>query len=139
MNSYTAMTSDVKLWENHFKKMVNGNINPNKYGLFVVEKSNTGIQKETDVSPHYKMVTPAAQALEIAESDIKNSELQQKDIEPITYFPSLQEKSSTTSTTSTNVKKKRGRPPKRKGVPPIAVETNSQKKKKPREDFWKLY
>ena len=132
------MTSDVKLWENHFKKMVNGNINPNKYGLFVVEKSITSPQKENESAPQYKMITPAAQALEIAESDIKHADEQPSDTLPITYFPSLQEKPSTSTTTST-VKKKRGRLPKRKGVPPVAVETNTQKKKKTKDDFWKLY
>lgn len=134
-SGYTAMSSDVKLWEAHFKKMVDGKVKPNRNGIFVVEKAVTSPPKESDSSPHYKMITPSAQALEIAQSDIKHAGEQPKDTEPITYFPNRQESTTTPST----IKKKRGRPPKKKGVPPVAVETNSAKKKKTKEEFWKLY
>lgn len=141
MNRYSAMTSDVKMWENHFKKMVNGELKPTKEGIFLVEKNNTSPVKGSDLSPQYKMVTPAAQAVEIAQSDIKHAQDQPKDSAPITYFPSAQESTDSTGSTTINTsttKKKRGRPPKPKGVPPIAIETGS-KKKKSKEEFWKLY
>lgn len=137
-SSYSAMTSDVKLWENHFKKMVSGEVKPSKYGVFIVEKRNTPRDMVNDSStPGYKMVTPAAQAIEIAKSEVQHADEQPKDSAPITYFPSLGD-SSDKQTPSTRAVKKRGRPPKPKGIPSIAVETG-RKKKKTNEEFWKLY
>lgn len=131
MSGYTAMTNDVKLWEDHFKRMVDGKTFPDRNGIFLVEKSITSLEKESESKPEYKMITPAAQALEIAQSDVKHAEEQPKDSEPITYFPSTQEKKEE--------KKKRGRPAKKKGVPPVALQTQTQKRKKTKEEFWKLY
>ena len=60
MDKYAEMSSGVKAWEEHFKKMVSGKIVPNNNGVFLVEKTITSTEKENEQTPTYKMVTPVA-------------------------------------------------------------------------------
>ncbi len=89
MNEYTSTAMNVDLWAKHFKLMAQGKIKPNKHQVFIVDKT-ADIPTEsrgTDKAMHLKMVTPAAQALEIATSDIKNADAAATDADPISHFP----------------------------------------------------
>ena len=90
MNRYTAISSDVEEWYQHFKKMAEGKLNPSKQGLYLIHNSDKTKEKPSDSSAETKieLVSPSAQALEIAQSEAKHAADQPTDKDPITHFPS---------------------------------------------------
>ena len=90
--NYSASTNDIKKWENHFLEMAEGKVLPNKNGVFIVklkvskksmrEKEGSVTEKDSNV----RLVTPTAQVLEIAKSDIKNAPSSDIVSEPVTHF-----------------------------------------------------
>ena len=72
------MTSNVDRWTAHFKAMARGEVHPDKNGYYRVAGGSgsklrgEGPQRE---GPNIKMVTPVAQAIEIAKADIKDEKL----------------------------------------------------------------
>ncbi len=108
MNEYTSTAMNVDLWANHFKLMAQGKIKPNKHHVFLVNKTasppTTGEGAEKPMQ--LKMVTPAAQALEIATSDIKNAEIAPTDADPISHFPSEHQNKQQPSKRVTAVRKR---------------------------------
>ena len=135
MNDFTSTTSNVELWSKHFRLMAQGKIKPNKHQVFLVDKTALqstpgGNQKGMEV----KMVTPAAQAIEIASSDIKNAGAAPTDADPISHFPSEQHQQQHTQPTS------RARTVKRKSQTKVDSTSQSKKKKttkKPKQ--WQQY
>ena len=58
----------VEMWTRHFQRMAEGKLKPDHKGNYVVEKIQTGgVSKE----PTIQFVTPVAQAVELAKSELK--------------------------------------------------------------------
>ena len=91
--NYSASTADVDKWEDHFTDMAEGRIFPNKYGVFIVkskpsredDSSEEKAEEESEKNIPLQLVTPSAQVLEIAKSDIKNAP-PDGELDPVTHF-----------------------------------------------------
>ena len=102
MNGYTASTANIDEWTNHFKLMAQGKLKPNKHQLFLLNKNTETKPEKNNVQ--LKLVTPVAQAVEIASSDLKNLDSAPTDADPISHFP------KENLDISAPTKKPRGRP-----------------------------
>ena len=62
---------DVDKWKKHFKDMVAGKTRQNGRSKYVVSSNQTGGKSD---DPPVKFVTPVAQAVELAKSELKEDE-----------------------------------------------------------------
>ena len=59
----------VEMWTRHFQRMAEGKLKPNHKGQYVVEKIQMG---GTMKEPTINFVTPVAQAVELAKSEVSS-------------------------------------------------------------------
>lgn len=67
---------DVEKWRRHFQRMADGKVKPNHRGHYIVEKIQSGGDTTT---PEIKFVTPVAQDVEMAKSEIKANKSQTRE------------------------------------------------------------
>ena len=60
---------EVEKWKKHFALMAEGKVRPNHKGHYVVEDKQVGSGSR---EPEIKFVTPIAQAVELAKSELKD-------------------------------------------------------------------
>ncbi len=60
--------ADIEKWKKHFLLMSEGKLRPNKGGQYVVNEQSGGANSD---KPRIKFVTPVAQAVELAKSELK--------------------------------------------------------------------
>jgi hypothetical protein len=61
---------DFAKWERHFKDISEGRVRPDHKGRYIVGSGSRSSTRET-TQPTIKLVTPVAQAIEMAKSDLK--------------------------------------------------------------------
>lgn len=85
MNNYTAPSESVDIWYSHFKDLADGKLEPDINGLYVLGSKRKGAKSQFGAK--IEIVTPAANIEKVAQSDIKNSDKQPSDSDPISHFP----------------------------------------------------
>ncbi len=64
--------TDVEVWQRHFVNMSKGKTKPDKYGHYFVDSVQRGGNNPPE--PSIQFVTPTAQAVELAKSELKHQE-----------------------------------------------------------------
>ncbi len=64
--------TDVEVWQRHFVNMSKGKTKPDKYGHYFVDSVQRGGNNPPE--PSIQFVTPTAQAVELAKSELKQQE-----------------------------------------------------------------
>ena len=61
---------EVEKWKRHFRRMADGKLRPNPKGKYVVDTNQTGGSSR---EPSLRFVTPLAQDVELAKSELKEN------------------------------------------------------------------
>ena len=80
---------EVDKWKIHFKRMADGKLRPNPRGKYVIGANQSG---GTSKEPTVKFVTPMAQAVELAKSEMKEETYMGK---PIVQIKRVNKRTST--------------------------------------------
>ena len=67
---------DIERWKRHFRDMAEGKLQPAFLGKYLVSAEQSGGKSN---EPNVKFVTPVAQAVELAKSELKDSPPLSKD------------------------------------------------------------
>ena len=68
----SSQEMDVETWKRHLTLMAEGKLRPNHEGLFLVDRVQTGRGSK---EPKINFVTPIAQDIEMAKSELKNGSI----------------------------------------------------------------
>ncbi len=121
---------NIEAWKRHFVNMTKGKTQPDKRGYYLVDSIQRGGNKPAE--PSIKFVTPTAQAVELAKS-----ELRQQEGDGIKNIPSPLKKKKRRAPTKNEANKKRRAPSKneanKKRRIASKVEVNKEKRVPPKK------